>query len=246
MEYKRLVLVSFFMAVMSLFVSSQNVESLDSVCQGADLSGLCWDADIPGFEADAFLPVFAAYEISDYTFARMQGKSYGEDCTTPRSKLRYLILPHYDGHGYVRIGEMVCNAAIAEDLIDIFRELFKLRYPIERMVLVDEYGGDDEASMQANNTSCFNFRRIAGKKKLSRHAFGMAVDINPLYNPYVRTVKGRRIVAPAGAERYTDRSNPDIPFMITKKDAAYKLFRKHGFRWGGSWRNRKDYQHFQK
>lgn len=246
MVYNRSALISFLMVAMSLIVSSQTIRSFDSICQGADLDGFCWNADDSVFNAEAFLQIFAAYEISDYTFARMQGKSYGDGCAMPRSQLRYLILPHYDGHGHVRIGEMVCNVAIAADLVDIFRELFKLRYPIERMVLIDVYGGDDEASMRANNTSCFNFRRIAGSKKLSRHALGMAVDINPRYNPYVRTIKGRIVVTPAGSDRYAERSRTDIPYKITTRDAAYKLFRQHGFRWGGSWRTRRDYQHFQK
>lgn len=214
--------------------------------QDSDLRTFVWMADDPDFCPDSLLGYFGVYEISDATFMRMQGRSYPKDCKVARSELRYLILPHYDGHGHVLIGEMVCNRAIADDLIAVFRQLYRQKYPIERMVLIDEYDGDDEASMADNNTSCFNYRVIAGSKKMSRHAYGMAIDISPLYNPYVRTTGGRTIVLPAVGTPYVDRSRTDIPFKITRDDPACKLLRARGFKWGGSWGNRKDYQHFQK
>lgn len=216
------------------------------ISQGDALAAYVWDTSDKSFDPECLLTLFRAEPIADATFARMRGRSYPEDCKIRRSELRYLILPHYDGHGHVRIGEMVCNRAIAADLVAVFRQLFLERYPIERMVLIDEYDGDDERSMQANNTSCFNYRPIGTSRRLSRHAYGMAVDINPLYNPYVRRVGGRTIVRPAAGAPYADRSRTDIPYKITRTDRAYRLLRARGFRWGGTWRKTKDYQHFQR
>lgn len=216
------------------------------VRQGDHLAQFVWDAADSLFCADDLLPLFRAEEIADCTMERMLGRSYPAGCPVRRSDLRYLIIPHYDGHGHVRLGEMVCNRAIADDLVAVFRELFRVGYPVERMVLIDEFDADDQASMAANNTSCFNYRTVAGSSRLSRHALGMAIDINPLYNPYVRSVGSRRIIMPQAGKAYVDRTRSDIPYKITLRDAAYKLFRQHGFKWGGSWRTRKDYQHFQK
>ena len=114
------------------------------------------------------------------------------------------------------------------------------------MVLPDEYDADDERQMRANNSSCFCYRTIAGSKTLSKHATGMAVDLNTLYNPYVRRrANGTLFVQPANAKKYCNRQ-ATFPYKITKKDLAYQLFTKHGFRWGGSWPKYKDYQHFDK
>ena len=189
---------------------------------------------------------FSIDTISDATFLRMQGKSYKKGCTVKRSDLRYLKLSHYDGNGNDTIGEIVCNKMIANDLKEIFQELYRHRYPIERMRLIDDYDADDERSMRANNTSCFNFRPIAGSKKLSKHSQGMAIDINPLYNPCVKRDKqGHVSVQPSTASKYAERSTKR-KFMIDKNDLCYRLFMKHGFIWGGSWHSTKDYQHFER
>ncbi len=189
---------------------------------------------------------FGIDTISDRVFSRMKGKSFKADCTVKRSDLRYLRTLHSDADGKIHIGEMVCNKAIAQDLLDIFRQLYDARYPIERMVLIDEYEADDEMSMRANNTSCFNFRRVAGSAKLSKHAQGLAVDINTLYNPYVRKRKdGTWVVQPATARKYADRRGQFL-YKIEKGDLLYQLFIQHGFKWGGAWQSLKDYQHFEK
>ena len=188
---------------------------------------------------------FCQQEITDGLFVRIKGKSYKDNCTTSLSDLRYLQVLHYNKEGEVLKGELICHQSISEDLLTIFRELYKAKYPIERMVLVDEYGADDEASMQANNSSAFNFRYVSGTKSLSRHSRGMAIDINPLYNPYVRQRNGRTVVEPTNAEAYVDRTK-DFPYKIVKGDLCYRLFKKYGFTWGGEWKNSKDYQHFEK
>ena len=189
--------------------------------------------------------VFVAEPLSDEVFARMHGRSYRFDCTVPREELRYLKVLHFDGDGCIRLGEMVCHRAIASDLLNIFQQLFEARYPIERMVLVDEYNADDERSMAANNSSSFNFRFISGTRRVSKHGLGLAVDINPLYNPYVRWREGRRIVEPAAAEPYADRTRK-FRYKIEADDICCRLFKQHGFVWGGDWRSVKDYQHFEK
>lgn len=189
---------------------------------------------------------FAAQPVDDAVFCRISGKSFGRNCTVPRSDLRYLRLLHYTGDGRIRLGEMICHKTVAADLISIFRSLFDARYPIERMTLVDDFGADDIASMEHNNTTCFNFRVVAGSKKLSNHSMGKAVDLNPLYNPYVKRRKdGTLKVSPEAGRAYADRSRRFM-YKIDHNDLAYRLFIRHGFRWGGDYRTLKDYQHFEK
>lgn len=187
---------------------------------------------------------FYISEITDDIFNRMKGKSYKDDCNVPREDLRYIHILHKDLGGDTCEGEMVCHKIIAQDLLEIFEELYLKDYPIERMVLIDEYGADDETSMTANNSSCFNYRVISHTTKISKHGLGIAVDINPLYNPYTKIVDGTRIVEPAAGEPYLDRE-ADFPYKIDEDDLCYKLFIEHGFEWGGSWTSAKDYQHFE-
>lgn len=193
---------------------------------------------------------FAAEEISDATFARMRGRSWPEGCPLSRGRLRYLRLLHRNAEGRPQMGEMVVGAEIAASVVAIFRRLYEEGYRIERMVLIDEYGADDELSMRANNTTCFNYRMQTGSRsRVSKHALGLAIDINPLYNPYVRRRRdGSCHVEPATGRRYAfnrDRRT-DIPCKIDRHDLAYRLFTAAGFRWGGAWRSVKDYQHFEK
>ena len=187
---------------------------------------------------------FRQEEISDELFARMQGKSWPEDCTMEREDLRYLSLLYKDANGNSQKGELVCNKKIADTLLKIFRQLYDADYPIEKMVLIDEYGGDDDASMSDNNTSCFNYRVVSGTNNLSKHAMGLAVDLNPRYNPYIHKVNGAESIEPENGKEYADRSK-DFLYKIDKEDLAYKLFTQAGFTWGGSWKSVKDYQHFQ-
>jgi len=189
---------------------------------------------------------FTAAPVPDEVFTRMQGKSYPKGCTVRREDLRYLRLLHYGTDGKVHEGEMICHKSIAGDLTEIFRELYRQHYPIGSIRLIDDFDADDERSMRANNTTCFCYRKVAGSSKLSKHAQGLAVDINPLYNPYgKKRADGTMRVQPATGRKYLDR-NKDFPCKITRSDAAYLLFVRHGFRWGGAWRSLKDYQHFEK
>lgn len=183
--------------------------------------------------------------IPDDIFAKMQGKSYKDDCTVPREDLRYVHVLHMGFDGEVKAGELVVSRKIADDVLEIFEELYKADYPIEKVRLVDEYDADDEASMSDNNSSAFNFRFISHTTRISKHGLGMAVDINTRYNPYVKTVNGKLSIEPANGADYVDRSK-DFPHKIDHDDLCYKLFTEHGFSWGGDWTHSKDYQHFER
>ena len=185
--------------------------------------------------------LFSNNIITNEIFNRINGLSYGEDCNVPLEDLRYLVVPFFNFDNECEIGEIICNSLIANDLIYIFKILFEAKYQIERIRLIDEYGADDNLSMINNNSTSFNYRKIVGSNKLSKHAHGLAIDINPLYNPYVRG----DVVLPAEGRLYVDRNKPFL-HKIDKNDLCYKLFVSRGFTWGGDWTDRKDYQHFEK
>jgi len=186
--------------------------------------------------------------LNDAVKSKITGISYPADdsgAAISYDTLRYVSVLYYDFNGESQRGELICHKAIAQDLAEIFYELYRERYPIERICLVDEYQGDDSLSMQDNNTSCFNYRALPSGR-LSNHAYGLAVDLNPFYNPFVTARKDGTVnITPTGSEAYADREQ-DFAYKIDKEDLAYRLFIEHGFTWGGSWRSSKDYQHFEK
>lgn len=170
----------------------------------------------------------------------------GEQNDISYADLRYVHIIHYDFDGNLAEGELICHNFIAEDLLEIFYDLYASEYQIEKVTLIENYNGDDTASMADNNTSCFNYRVVDGTKSLSKHALGLAIDINPLYNPYIRyDKKGGQTVSPIEGEAYADRT-VSFPYKIDPDDLCYRLFTEHGFTWGGNWNSSKDYQHFQK
>jgi len=183
--------------------------------------------------------------LSENVKQRIYGLSYKEDCTIPYDDLRYLSLNYINYSGEIVTGELICNKLIADDLIEIFYELFVAGYQIDKIRLIDEYQADDDLSCADDNSSCFNYRVVEGSTNLSKHALGMAVDINPVFNPYVTFPDGIQRVSPAGSEAYADRSL-DFAHKINEADLCYQLFISHGFTWGGNWKTLKDYQHFQK
>ena len=200
----------------------------------------------PSPERITYMDGFYYEPITNEIFKRISGISYPVDCTVPLDELRYVGLMYVDFNGETQKGELICNKALAQDMVEIFYELYSNNYQLESVKLVDEYGGDDTASMLANNTSCFNYRVVEGTTRLSNHAYGRAIDINPFYNPYITYNKdGTTNVSPAGSEAYADRS-ASFPYKIDENDLAYKLFKEHGFKWGGDWNNSKDYQHFER
>ena len=187
---------------------------------------------------------FSVTTIDDTSFARMKGKTYKDNCTVPLSELRHVKVLYKNKAKQTLKGEIVCNKHIADDVAEIFYELYKANYPIEKIRLMDDYNADDETAMRDNNTSSFNFRFISHSTKVSKHGLGLAVDLNTLYNPFVLTVDGKLHVEPETALKYVDRSK-NFDYKIDENDLAYKLFIQHGFEWGGHWKTRKDYQHFE-
>lgn len=187
--------------------------------------------------------------LSEAVKERITGISYPESgCTVPYDDLNYVGLKYIDFEGKEQTGELICNKAVAQDMTEIFYELYRNEYRLERVRLIDEYGGDDTASMADNNTSCFNYRVVDGTSNLSKHAYGLAIDVNPYYNPYVvfqRNADGSDYISPPGSEVYADRSQ-SFAYKIDENDLCYRLFTEHGFTWGGNWNSTKDYQHFQK
>ena len=161
-------------------------------------------------------------------------------------QLRYVHIWHYDFSGTPQEGELICNEYIARDLVEIFYELYRNEYQLGKVLLIDEYDGDADAAREDNNSFCFYFPQDTEDSGLSKHAAGLALDINPLYNPRIAyEANGSRIITPASAADYADRT-AGFPYKIDEDDLCCKLFVRHGFTWGGNRNNGKDYQHFQK
>jgi len=188
-------------------------------------------------------------EINADTKARMiQGNSWRKSCPVPLTDLRYIQINHWDFNDKIITGEVIVHKDRAEDFVEVFTALFKIHYPIRQMHLISDYGGDDWKSIEADNTSVFNCRSVIGKKKRwSQHAYGKAIDINPIENPYI-SKKGK--ISHKASLKYKKRlhkvkSNPDKAILL-KEDNATKIFQQHGWKWGGDWHTIKDYQHFVK
>jgi len=173
---------------------------------------------------------------------KMRGISWRPGCPVPVEDLVFIELPHWGYEDQLMNGELVVHKDVAADIVEIFEELFQQRFPVEKIWLVDEYNGDDLESMRDNNTSAFNCRwKVPRPGEFSQHAFGTAIDINPLVNPY----HSPKLILPKGGEKYTDRSIK-AKGMIFKDDAVYRAFTRRGWVWGGDWKRKKDYQHFEK
>lgn len=198
-----------------------------------------------GMDRITYRDGFYQETLSDTLIERITGSSYHENDDISLDQLRFLHVLYYDFNNEIKDGELICNKQIADDLLEIFSTLYDNAYQIDKIQLIDVYDADDDLSCADDNTACFNYRVVAGSTTLSKHALGMAIDINPFYNPYVTYPDGKERISPAGSEVYADRSN-DNPHMIRKGDLCYQLFIDHGFTWGGEWKSLKDYQHFQK
>ena len=160
-------------------------------------------------------------------------------CPVGPSQLRRLEVSYWDFGRRRRVGEIVVRSSAARDVLSVFRKLYAARFPVRRLRSMEAYRGDDDASMAADNTSGFNCRFVSGTTRWSQHAYGLAIDVNPVENPYVH---GGLVEPPAG-RRYLDRSRRR-PGMVVSGDVAYRAFAAIGWRWGGHWRSAKDYQHF--
>ena len=189
---------------------------------------------------DSDVPVFSYSSIPDDIKEKMIGVSMPSFEPVSFDELSYLKLTYYGINGKINGGEMVVNKAVANEVVDIFKELYENKYPIEKIKLIDEYNAVDSDSMADNNSSSFCYRTIAGTDKISNHGLGVAIDINPLQNPHV--IKGK--ANPVDGQEYVDRSTPK-PGMIVEGDDLYNAFTSRGWSWGGHWKN-PDYQHFEK
>ncbi|MCC2098279.1 MAG: M15 family metallopeptidase [Hyphomicrobiales bacterium] len=181
--------------------------------------------------------------IPDSVWRTMLGKSWHPGFGCPaRETLALLSVPYLDFHGRRQKGELIVARTVADGVLTAFAGMMRSGFRIRQMRLIDEFDGDDDRSMAANNTSGFNCRKVSGSNRLSEHAFGKAIDINPVQNPYVWR---RGTSPPAGAayDEPRERKQPQTG-MIRQGDAVTRAFGRIGWTWGGTWRNSKDYQHF--
>ncbi len=220
------------------------LENIDGIEAGTVLDTETLDlSKAPGY--------FTINPIGDDIAQYINGKSYVENDHIQLEELRYLKLLHYNYSHEIQVGELIVNEKIAEDCRKVFQELFSEEYEIESICLIDKFWtGDsvdsDTNSIEHNNTSAFNYRVVPDTDRLSNHAAGFAIDINPLQNPYVKyNSDGSFAKYYKDMEKYTDRKQKG-KHMITHDDICYRIFEKHGFTWGGDWNTSKDYQHFEK
>ena len=182
-------------------------------------------------------------ELSTFIKKRITGKSYPvkfnvQFNSVSYDDLRYVVVKYYDFEGNLHNrGELIVNKLLADDVVKIFYELYLVKYPINSIKLPDDYNGSDEASMEDNNTSCFNYRKVENSDKLAWHAFGVAIDVNPLFNPYVTEQE----IYPSNGKEYADREK-EFQGKIDQDDYLYSVFTKYGWKWGGDFVHTKDYQ----
>lgn len=170
---------------------------------------------------------------------QMIGSSWHSGCPVPIRNLRLVTVDHWNFGGRVRQGRLIVHKYQAQGILTVMRKLYRAHFPMRRMKLIDAYGGSDDRSMAANNTSAFNCRPVAGTTRWSQHAHGRAIDIDPVQNPYV---SGSH-VSPAGGAKYADRSQR-LPGIIHGGDVVVRAFAAIGWKWGGYWSGARDYQHF--
>ena len=176
----------------------------------------------------------------DAALAGRMKTSWRAGCPVSLSDLRYVTVTHVGFDGASRTGELVVHEDVADDVIEVFRTLYDRRFPVRSMRLVDDFDGDDDRSMAADNTSAFNCRPSTGSPgEWSQHSYGRAIDLNPRENPYV---SGATVLPPTGTA-YVDRTG-QAKGLITSDGSVVRAFAAIGWTWGGDYRNAKDYQHF--
>jgi hypothetical protein len=195
----------------------------------------------PGASSPRPGPVFQASvtALTAAMRARMSGVSWHPGCPVSLGPLRLLHLSYWGFDHAAHTGELIVNTSAAAALTRAFAMLFAARFPIRQMRVVDDFGGDDERSMLADNTSAFNCRLVPGTSVWAQHAYGLAVDINPFENPEIQNGQAD----PPAAAAWADRSRSS-PAMIRDGDAAWRAFHAIGWTWGGDWHSLKDYMHF--
>lgn len=183
-------------------------------------------------------PPTYAYSISPVTRETVP-YTWREGCPLHWEELSLIRMTYWNFDGNAVTGEMVINSSVAEDVVAAFEKLFAMKFPIEKLALVDEYQGDDKAAMAANVTSGFNCRYVDGTERWSNHAFGLAIDINPLINPWARPDNA----LPIAGTKYAEDREEAVPGMINLGDRIIDVFADLGWSWGGVW-TAADYMHF--
>lgn len=237
-------LLSFLLLGELSLVATYGSEPIDpSRCQTHGAAACICPPMIPPYDGPACMPDFegGVGEVSLAYRTMMGGRSYRDGCPLPPEDLRVVTFTHWGFDGLIHDGQLVVAAPVAAELLAIMKELYMVRYPLEKARLIDYYDGDDDRSMTDNNSSAFNCRRVTGSAKWSEHSYGQAVDINPLINPFVTS----RGVEPAAGAPFANRSQRKMG-LIKAGDPIVSIFAKYGWKWGGNWKNSKDYQHFSK
>lgn len=185
----------------------------------------------------ATVPAYTS-SVATVTTAQL-GSSWRAGCPVGPSDLRRVQVAFWGFDGTRRVGTLVVHRLEAADVAATFGTLYAERFPIKQIRPVTEFGSDDDRSMAANNTSAFNCRAVTGGTGWSEHAYGRAIDLNPIQNPYV--TRGGTVLPPS-AEPWADRS-VRVPGMIHPGGPVVRAFAAIGWSWGGSWTTTKDYQH---
>ncbi|MDQ4025528.1 MAG: M15 family metallopeptidase [Actinomycetota bacterium] len=178
--------------------------------------------------------------ISPRLKERMKGKSWHKGCPVPIRRLRLVEVSYHGFDKQRHMGRLVAHRDATAALVRALRSMYRHGFKIRKMYLVDRYDANDRRSMRADNTSAFNCRKVAGTDRWSEHAYGRAIDINPVENPYVASDGS---VSPRKGAEYADRS-PRRKGMIASGGATVRAFERVGWGWGGYWTSSKDYQHF--
>jgi hypothetical protein len=188
------------------------------------------------------MPRFQIELVAAPLLEKIRSSTWHAGCPVGPEDLRQLTLSYWNFDQALTTGVLIVHKDVAEEVVQLFRALLTHGFLIEKMTPVEDYEGDDDASMAANNTSAFNCRDVTGQPgKFSNHSWGRAIDINPLTNPYIKGDK----VLPPDARQYLDRSRA-FPGSILADSFIVKHFAEAGWQWGGAWSGRKDYQHFEK
>ena len=165
--------------------------------------------------------------------------TWQEGCPVQPEDLAYIVMPFWGFDGWQHNGELIVHRTVADDVVSVFEQLWATRFPIEEMRIVTPADLDAPPIGDGNNSGSFVCRPITGGTAFSEHAKGLAIDINPFHNPYVRDDR----VLPEQASAYTDRAQ-DLPGMISPDSVVVQAFTDIGWTWGGNWNSLKDYQHF--
>jgi hypothetical protein len=178
---------------------------------------------------------------------KMLGLTYHKECPVSLDELRIVNVKYLGFDNNIYWGDIIVHKDLAFEVSEIFKELFEISYAIKQIIPIEKYNGDDFASIEADNTSAFNCRKAEGSQKYSKHSYGKAIDLNPLENPYIYS---NGTTSHEASQKYLIRKSNDDSIknkaVLTSSSKAVLIFKKYGWKWGGDWKNIKDYQHFQK